>query len=123
MYGRLRCGGSVLLRKLGDLADRAVGRRVGSQVLFAKLIVDRVGNEQVNDRKHRHAQDHACEAEEAGRDGDRRKHPEARDADGVAEDLRPDDIAVHLLQDQNEDDEIERLQRVHQQNEDAAFQN
>ena len=24
-----------------------------------------------------------------------------------------DDIAVHLLQDQNEDDEIERLQRVH----------
>ena len=106
--------------QVGDFADGTVGCRVGGQILFAKLIVDRVGNEQVNDRKHRHAQNHARKAEEAGGNGNGRKHPEARNADGVAENLRPDDVAVHLLQDKNEDDKIERLQRVHQQNEERA---
>ena len=42
--------------------------------------------------------------------------PEARDADSVAEDLGTNDVAVHLLQNNDEDDEIERLQRVDQQN-------
>ena len=99
MYGRLRCGGSVLLRKLGDLADRAVGRRVGGQILFAKLIVDGIGNEQINDREHRHAQDHACEAEEAGRDG--------RDGDGEVDGARVQ-LAFHGGDDGSDRGERER---------------
>ena len=72
--------------------------RDGRFLLFAQRGVHNIADDQIDDREHRHAEEHPREAENARRNGDRNEHPEARNTDGIAENLGADDIAVHLLQ-------------------------
>ena len=75
----------------------------------------------VEGRKERHADDHAHKTEQVAADHDGKQDPQGRDADGRAQDLRADEVAVHLLDDQDQHAEDDRLDRVNQQqNEDAG---
>ena len=94
--------------------------RDGRFLLFAQRGVHNIADDQIDDREHRHAEEHPREAENARRNGDRNEHPEARNTDGIAENLGADDIAVHLLQNDDENDKIERLQRLDQQYDERA---
>ena len=66
--------------------------------------------------EHRHAQQHADEAEQAAAEQDGEHDPETVNAGGIAKDLRADDIAVDLLQDDDENDVNQALHRRDEQN-------
>ena len=74
----------------------------------------------VNDGEGRHGQQHAHEAEQAAAHDDGEHDPEAVDADGAAEDLGADDVAVELLQNENDDGEDQRLHGRDEQDDDAG---
>ena len=74
----------------------------------------------VNDHEHRHAQQHPPEAEQPRAEDDGEHDPEAVYADGAAEDLRPDDVAVKLLENDDEDDEHKALERIDEQDDERA---
>ena len=70
--------------------------------------------------KDRYAHNHAENAEEASEDGDRKDNPEAGKPGGIAEDFRPEDIAVKLLDKDNQDTEIKRLPGINHQHKEGA---
>ena len=74
-----------------------------------------------DDRPDWDRDDHADEAEEAAEQEDREQYPEAAETGRVAEDARAEDIAVELLQDQDEDEEVYTLYRARQQNQDEGW--
>ena len=91
------------------------------QPALVQHIVHKFPRQAVEGRKERHADDHAHKTEQVAADHDGKQDPQGRDADGRAQDLRADEVAVHLLDDQNQHAEDDRLDRVNQQqNEDAG---
>ena len=89
-----------------------VGRDQLHLLVAAQAVEDELLEHIVDDCEERHTDDHAHKAPQAAEQQDGKQHPEAGKAGGVAQNLRPDDVAVHLLQDQNEQDEPERLDGV-----------
>ena len=83
-------------------------------------MVDALGNDAVNDREQRYADRHADKAEQAAEDQNGKHDPEARKAGRVAEDLRAEDIAVDLLKNDDEDNEVQRLKRTCDHDQDRA---
>ena len=85
-------------------------------VVPAQAVEDELPDDVIDDRKERNTDDHADEAPQTAEKQDGKQDPEAGKAGGVAEDLRADDVAVQLLQDQDEEDEPDGLDRVLDQN-------
>ena len=71
-------------------------------------------------REHRHAQQHAREAEQAAAHDDGQHDPEGRQAHVVAQDQRADHVAVQLLQYDDEHQEHQAVHRVFQQQQQRA---
>ena len=59
----------------------------------------------IDDCEERHADDHAHKAPQAAEQQDGEQHQKLERTGGVAQDLGSDDVAVHLLQHQNEQHE------------------
>ena len=78
---------------------------------------DQLFDHVVDHGEQRHAHDHAGKAPQAAKQQDGKQHPEAGKAGGVAQDLGSDDVAVHLLEHQHEQDEPQRFDGVLDQNE------
>ena len=95
---------------------RSLPREIAFFQLFVYLLVDRG----IDDHEHRHAQQHPPEAEQPCAEDDGEHDPEAVDADGAAEYFRSYDIAVKLLEDNDEDDEHKALERVDKQDDERA---
>ena len=72
----------------------------------------------LDDGKQRHAEQHADKAEQAAEQQNREQHPEAGQTGGVAKNLRAKNIAVKLLQQQDKDQKVQRLQRRHDKDDD-----
>ena len=89
-----------------------VGRDQFHLLVAAQAVEDEFLEHIVDDCEERHTDDHAHKTPQAAEQQDGEQHPEAGKAGGVAQNLRPDDVAVHLLQNQNEQDEPERLDGV-----------
>lgn len=66
------------------------------------------------------AQEHSQHPGKAAAHGDGHHHPEAGDAGGIAQDLGADDVAVDLLQNDDEDDEDQALLGAHQQDQEGT---
>ncbi len=111
-----RCILRRLLRKIRYRANRAIGPCGRCFPLARKRQIDRIRNEHVDHREHRHTQQHPRKAEDARRQRDGDQHPEARNADRIAQNLWADDVAVQLLQTDHKNDKVERLQGIYQQN-------
>ena len=66
------------------------------------------------------AQEHSQHPGKAAAHGDGHHHPEAGDAGGIAQDLGADDVAVDLLQNDDEHDEDQALLGAHQQDQEGT---
>ena len=66
------------------------------------------------------AQEHSQHPGKAAAHGDGHHHPEAGDAGGIAQDLGADDVAVDLLQNDDEHDEDQALLGAHQQDQERT---
>ena len=97
-----------------------VGVAPGGQVLAEEAALQNEGAEGGEAGQDRHAEEHPRDAEEAAAHQDRHDDPEAGEARLVAQDLGADDVAVHLLQGEDENGEIHRLQGAVQQDEEDA---
>ena len=89
-------------------------------VLLLQGLVDRLGDQRVDHREDRDAEDHAGEAEKPAEHRDRHQNPEVGNAQPAAQNLRPDDIAVDLLEDKFENHEIQGVDRAFQQDQHTA---
>ena len=96
----------------------AIVVRIHGQAALFQQMIDLLGQHAVQHGKQRHADHHAREAHHAAEQQNGEHDPEARQSGGVAEDFRSEDIAVKLLQQQHKNDEIQRLHRTddHDQN-------
>ena len=65
-------------------------------------------------------QKHAQKAKQRAASDNRDKHPDARQTDRLAHDVRVNQVALDLLQNNQEDDELYRLQGVLRQNHRSA---
>ena len=83
---------SVVLRRL----------RLLRPALLFQTVLDEVAAEHIDHSKYRHAHDHARQSEDAGEDSDGDEDPEAGQTHAVAQDPRPEDVTVELLQQKNE---------------------
>ena len=70
--------------------------------------------------EQRHADEHAHQPEEVAAHHDGEQHPQRGDADGLAQDLGADEVAVQLLDEEDEHREDQRLDGVHQQQDEDA---
>ena len=112
--GGLRRGGDVFLRVAKGLV---VGAQHLQLIVAAQAVDDQLFDHVVDDGKERHTNDHAHKAPQAAEQQDGEQHPEAGQTRGVAQDLGSDDVAVQLLQDQDEEDEPEGLDGILDQDE------
>ena len=71
-----------------------------------------VGNDMIYHREHRDTEQKAQEAEDLAEEDDGEQDPETIEAGAVSDDLRTDDIALDLLQDQDHDGELQRCHRI-----------
>ena len=88
--------------------------------IMAKAVIEIFGEESVQRREQRNKGDHADKAEHSAADRDRKERPEHRHSEGISENLRAEDIAVKLLEQQNEDDKRDYLPRLGDQHEQTA---
>ena len=88
--------------------------RQGQALLF-QAAVDELPQQVIERRKQRHAQQHPPEAHEMVEQQQGEEHPKGRQARRVAQNFGADDVAVHLLQDDDEDQEDETFVGVGQQ--------
>ena len=84
-------------------------------------IVDKLLRQTVEGGKDRHAHDHADDAEQIAADHNRKEYPQCRDANGRPEDFGADEVAVQLLDDEDQHTEDDRLQRIYQQQDKHAW--
>ena len=82
---------------------------LGGHIPAAQTPVHQILGQHLQAGKHRHAQEHTQHAAEAAANQNGHHHPEAGDARGVAQDLGAQDVAVKLLQDDDEDHEEQAL--------------
>ena len=82
--------------------------------------VDELAEERIQDGGQRDEHQHTHDAHQAPADADRRQHPDGRQAYGGAYYMGVDQVPLHLLQDQEQHHEHQRLHgRDHQQHERA----
>ena len=94
--------------------------RSGGQVLFHKGIAHIHGCKPVYNGKCGNPDDHSHKAHESAKQQDGKQHPEAGKPRGIPQDFRSQDVAVKLLEHQDEDKEIQAFHRAHQQYEKCA---
>ena len=94
--------------------------RVVRHALFREAAVREPVHKRADAREDRNAEEHTQHAAEAAADHDGHDDPEARNAGGFAEDLRPQNIAVKLLQCDDEENEIKALLGADEQDEKRA---
>ena len=68
--------------------------------------------------KYRHSDEHTYKSPERSEKQDRKKYPKSGDADPVAQNIRAEDIAVKLLQDNHKDQKDNALIGVYNQDQD-----
>ena len=99
---RLRHG-----RQVVHGADRIVQARLQGMALTGKALVDAVTDDGVEHGKDRHAKKHPGKAEDTAEDQNGNEHPEVRNAKLFTQNAVFDDVAVDLLQNENENAEIQ----------------
>ena len=83
--------------------------RIRGQIALDELFRDQPPQRRIYHDEHRHSEEHSPEPEQAAAEDDGEHDPEAVDADGAAEDLRADDVAVELLKHDDEYHEYQAL--------------
>ena len=83
-------------------------------------MVNHTTNDVVDDGEERDAHDHADDAPKTAEQKNREEHPEAGEARGVADDLRAQDVAVKLLQDDEVHLEIDAVHGALEQEQQAT---
>ena len=83
-------------------------------------MIDHAADDVVDDGEERDAHDHADDAPKAAEQKNREKHPEAREARGVADDLGAEDVAVELLQDDEVHLKVDAVHGTLEQQQQAA---
>ena len=113
---RLPFAGLIIVRQHNELICFqivtfyvAVFLRHHGQPLRFQMLVQPHTNQIVNHREQRHADDHTDEPEYTAEEQQREGDPEFADAGRRAENLRAEDIAVDLLQDNDKDNEKEAM--------------
>lgn len=98
------------------ISERIFGKRFLFQLVFDILLEKRIQNGEAG-----HADEHTDDAEEARHDRDRRDDPDGRKTRGRPMDAGDDDIAVDLLNDEDHNGEIDRVDRcMHEKNDRAG---
>ena len=99
----------------------------GARHLARLLVFFRLGlgadirlHQRVDDGADRHAQQHTQYAEGAAADGDGCQHPQTRQTHGLAHHPRVDEVALHLLQNQQEDQECQGFDGALEHDEERA---
>ena len=72
--------------------------------LFVQTAANQLLHSVIDDPEQRHPNNHAEDAPQPAEQDDGKKHPEAGQACAVAQNFRADDVAVQLLQEENEND-------------------
>ena len=98
-------------RGIVDIIQIHVFRGLCLEAAFFQSVIDQLLQAGIDHDEHRHAQQHADKAEQTAAEQDGKHDPEAVDTGGAAEDLRSDDVAVDLLQDEDKDDIDQALHR------------
>ena len=86
----------------------------------AQQAAHQLGHRAVKHSEQRYTDRHAHKAEHAAEQEDRKHDPEARQSGRVAQNLGPKDVAVKLLQGEDEQHEIDRLDRADHHDQDGA---
>src|SRR5699024_7961414 len=94
--------------------------RVAGELLLLQAAVDEHLYDVVDHSKERHSDQHSHKSKQSASKEDSEDHPERRQSRSVPQDLRLDEIAVHLLQYDNEYNEGDPLHRVGQQDQHGA---
>ena len=94
--------------------------RIHRQAAFFQQAANDLCHRAVQHRKQRHAHRHADKTEYTAEQQDRKHNPEARQAGRVAQNFGAEDIAVKLLQGENEQHKINRLNRADYHDQDGA---
>ena len=97
-----------------------VGVQGGGQVFLPQAHVQKEVEEAIETGADRHAKEHAGNAEKAATHQDSDDDPEAGEAGFVPQDHGADNVSVQLLEHQDENKEIQGLQRRDQQNQEGA---
>ena len=84
------------------------------ETFFSKQMVAYALHEIKDDCPQRNRYDHTDEAEEATEQKDGEQYPETTESGRIAEDARAQDIAVELLQNEDENQEVQALHRARQ---------
>ena len=74
-----------------------------------KLAVNKVGNKGVHKNKYRNAKEHSTKAKESGTNNDGEHYPESVYTNNISKDLGSEEVAVELLENNDEDKENEGL--------------
>ena len=91
------------------------------QILLFQVIAHISGYQPVYDRKCRHADDHSHKAKKPSKEQDGKQDPETGKSRGIPQDLRSQDIAVKLLQYQDEYKKIQALHGAYHQDQEGAW--
>ena len=83
--------------------------RRGRGVRLGGLGADEILHQRVDHGAHGHTQQHPHHAEGSAADGHRRQHPQPRQPHGFAHHAGIDQVSLHLLQDQQENEERQSL--------------
>ena len=75
---------------------------INRQVLLPQTAVNQTADDAVNDGEERNAQHHAGKAKQAAEEDDGEQYPEGRKAGAFAQDLGSQNVAVKLLQYEDE---------------------
>lgn len=86
----------------------------------AQRMAHQPGEDAVQHRKQRHADDHADKPEQPAGQQNGEHHPKAGKAGGIAQNFWAQDIAVELLQRKDKKHEVKRLERVDEKDKQPA---
>lgn len=88
-------------------AEILVRNRACIQHFAFELCVDTSAQVCIQDSENRHTQNHSRETKESAAHDNRKHYPKACELGGFSENLRPDDISVDLLNDEDDNSELQ----------------
>lgn len=120
VFSRLRCSGlcGCIVCGVAELVVIAVQQ--GQLLMALQAVDDQLFDDIVDNGEQRHTHDHTHKTPQAAKQQDGEQYPEAGQTRGVAQDLGADDVAVDLLQNDDEHDEDQALLGAHQQDQERA---
>ena len=90
---------------------------VRSHLALGEAVIHELAEQRVEDGAQGHEDEHAGNAQELAADGDGEEDPDARQADGGTDDVRVDELAFDLLQNEEHGHEDEGQFRAHREDE------